>query len=430
MRAISFFSRELGISVVSCIALLALRIRVSMSATGSVSICSSPARLRHARDDALVGEVAQADPAEAELLVHGARPTAAVAAAVLARRELLRARGLDHERLLGHALLVPPVLGERQAQPAQERARLVVGLRRGRDGHVEAADPVDGVVVDLREDDLLADPERVVAATVERARVEPAEVADPRQRDRHEPVEELVHPRATQRHLRADRHPLADLEARDRLPRPAELRTLAGDDRQLIHRVVERLRLELRLADAHVQRHLRDDRHLHDRRVAEVVLQLAAELLLVARLQARHVAVRAVRAHLRSPRSISWPQSARRQTRTFTGSPLISRNLWPMRVARWQTGQTTMTSETSIGAGFSSTPPGWICWPPIRPESRIGRGRWWRLTMLRFSTITRPSRGRAWITRPCLPRSLPLRTWTMSPFRTFIGPLVRVTRSS
>src|SRR5215467_11475818 len=100
MRAISTFSFELGISAVSCSALLALRMRVSMSATGSVSISPSPARLRHARDHALVREVAQADPAEPELLVHGARTTAAVAPRVLAALELLRARRLDHERLL------------------------------------------------------------------------------------------------------------------------------------------------------------------------------------------------------------------------------------------------------------------------------------------------------------------------------------------
>src|SRR5918912_2080506 len=50
----------------------------------------------------------------------------------------------------------------------------------------------------------------------------------------------------------------------------------------------------------------------------------------------------------------------------------------------------------------------------------IGRGRVWRLTMFRFSTTTRRSFGRASITRPCLPRSLPVRMWTRSPFLTLI----------
>src|SRR5215218_2938105 len=96
MRAICSLSCEFGISAVSCIALLALRIRVNMSAIGSVCtrylpisfpvsrakrwdntfprkvrsiFRGSPGTLGHAGDLALVRELAQADPAEAELLV-------------------------------------------------------------------------------------------------------------------------------------------------------------------------------------------------------------------------------------------------------------------------------------------------------------------------------------------------------------------------
>src|SRR5438876_11091846 len=128
MRAISSLSREVGISVRSCNALLALRIRVSMSATGSVSTSRSslPAALGHAGDHALVGELAQADPAEPELLEHGARPPAAVAARVVAHLELLRARRLDDERLLRHLLIPPCLCRERQTEPEQQRAGLVV----------------------------------------------------------------------------------------------------------------------------------------------------------------------------------------------------------------------------------------------------------------------------------------------------------------
>ena len=61
----------------SCIATLALRIRVSMSAMGSVMVISaslpSPAGLGHARDLAGMGELAQADAAETELAVHRTR---------------------------------------------------------------------------------------------------------------------------------------------------------------------------------------------------------------------------------------------------------------------------------------------------------------------------------------------------------------------
>src|SRR5687767_15923408 len=107
-----------------------------MSAMGSVSMFPPlPAALRHAGNGALVGELAQADPAEAELLEHRTRAPAAVAAGVVAHLELLRALLLDDERRLGHALLVLPVVGrEGEPEPAQQRERLLVRRSgRGRD---------------------------------------------------------------------------------------------------------------------------------------------------------------------------------------------------------------------------------------------------------------------------------------------------------
>src|SRR6186997_2952494 len=90
MRAISDLRPEVGISARSCSARLALRILVSMSAIGSVCMLPPlPARLGHARDDALVGEVSQADSTEAELPVGRTCAPAAVAAVVRARLEAL-----------------------------------------------------------------------------------------------------------------------------------------------------------------------------------------------------------------------------------------------------------------------------------------------------------------------------------------------------
>src|SRR5581483_12461183 len=110
MRAISSFSFELGISTRSCSALLALRMRVSMSATGSVSIFRrSPAALRHPGDDALVGELPQANAAEPALLVDRAWPAAPAAARVVAHLVLLRPRGLGDQGFLGHQLRCPSV---------------------------------------------------------------------------------------------------------------------------------------------------------------------------------------------------------------------------------------------------------------------------------------------------------------------------------
>src|SRR5438093_9133626 len=221
MRAISSFSFEDGISTRSCNALLALRMRVSMSATGSVSIASSYQEL---------------------FVMPGITPWWASSRRQIRQSPnfLNTARGRPHllQRLYARVLnfcgraalaiklfLATLLLGrERKAQAAQQRLCLLVRLGGGRDRDVEAADLVDAVVVDLREDDLLAQAQRLVAAPVERVRVQPSEVADPRQCDRDQAIDELPHAVAAQRHARADRHPLADLELRDRLLRAAHLR--------------------------------------------------------------------------------------------------------------------------------------------------------------------------------------------------------------
>src|SRR5918994_1274588 len=398
-----------------------------------------PAALRHAGDRAVVGELPQADPAQAELAEDRTRTPTPVAARVRARLELLRPGLLDHQRLLCHLVLLPLLAGERQAERAQQRERLVVRLGSGRDRDVEPANLGDVVVVDLGKDELLADAERIVSASVERPRVQPTEVANARQRDRHEPVEELPHAVAAERDLRADRHPLADLELRDRLSRLAHLRALPGDDRQLLDRGVELLRVGLRLADAHVERDLGDAGNLHQRE-AELVLQPAAKLAGVELLEPRLVVglrrALACGFSCSHHRSISWPQSARLQTRTWMAPPFASFAIMPTRVGRLQTGHTTITLETDTGAAFSMIPPGITCGAPIRLGSFIGFGREWRFTTFRFSTIKRRSPLRTSSTRPCLPRSLPVNICTRSPFFTFslrdmtTGPPARARRSS
>src|SRR3989337_2175861 len=80
----------------SCIAVFALRTRVSMLAV------SSPARLRQTGDLAGVRELAQAHTAEAELAEHRAGTTAATAPGVRADLELGLAGSLVDECFLGH----------------------------------------------------------------------------------------------------------------------------------------------------------------------------------------------------------------------------------------------------------------------------------------------------------------------------------------
>src|SRR3954451_8041050 len=96
MGAISVFRPEAGISTVSWAAVIPLRIRVRKSAIGSVIDMRSPARLGHARDVAVVRQLAQAQAAQPELPVDRARTPAATTARVRARLVLRRpVRGDD-----------------------------------------------------------------------------------------------------------------------------------------------------------------------------------------------------------------------------------------------------------------------------------------------------------------------------------------------
>src|SRR6185503_9255964 len=115
------------------------------------------------------------------------------------------------------------------------------------DRNVEALDRVDLVVLDLREDDLLADAHREVAAAVEPTRRDATEVANARQRDVHQAVEELPHALAAQGDHDADLLALAELEDGDVLLGAGDDRGLAGDGPELLDRVVDHLGLVLGL---------------------------------------------------------------------------------------------------------------------------------------------------------------------------------------
>src|SRR5579872_3258937 len=106
MRARFSFSLELGMRTVSFMAVLALRMRVSMSAMGSVMVIGaslpSPARLGHSGDLPGVDQHPEADPTQSELAEHGTGPAATPAAGVAPHLELGRALLLLDECLLGH----------------------------------------------------------------------------------------------------------------------------------------------------------------------------------------------------------------------------------------------------------------------------------------------------------------------------------------
>src|SRR2546422_4939455 len=248
ISAIRTLSREAGMSTFSCSARLALRMRVSRSAIGSLRIRPLPARLHDARNLALERQLAEAEPAHLELPEIAARAAAQLAPRIGARAELRLTLGLHDERGLRHTRLLP----ERHSEVREEHLRVLVRAGRRDDVDIHAADLVHLVVDDLREDQLLAEAEGIVAPAVEALGRYAPEVAHPRQGDVDEAVEELVHPRPPERHLRADGDTLAQLEVRDRLLRPRDDRPLARDRLQVGRREVEHLGVLAALAHAHV----------------------------------------------------------------------------------------------------------------------------------------------------------------------------------
>src|SRR5438132_8631692 len=86
--------------------------------------------------------------------------------------------------------------GEGHAEELEQTLRLLVGLRRRHDADLQPAKTVHLVVIDLREGDLLPEPEGVVAAPVERPAGRAAEVADAGQGEHRQALEEVPHPAA------------------------------------------------------------------------------------------------------------------------------------------------------------------------------------------------------------------------------------------
>src|SRR5258706_9774855 len=183
---------------------------------------------------------------------------------------------------------VPPprLRGEGHAEELEQTLRFLVGLRRRHDADLQPAETVHLVVVDLGERDLLAEPERVVAAPIERAAGRAPEVADAREREHREALEEVPHALAAERDLQADRVAGSDLELRDRAPGALDDRLLPGDLREIARGGVDRLGVRQRLADADVHDDLVDAWYLVRIGVLELLDERRDDLAPVAHLEA------------------------------------------------------------------------------------------------------------------------------------------------
>src|SRR5260221_7027358 len=289
---------------------------------------------------------------------------------------------------------------ERKAKGGEQRARLIVVFSGRGDADVEPAQGVDLVVFDFRKNDLLLDAEAVVAAAVERAARDAAEVTDTRDCHGDQPIQELVHALATQGHHAPDRISLADLERRDRLLGLGDHGFLAGDLGEIGNGVVQDLLVRRRLAHAHIQRDLLDARYFHRGLVPELLHEVGHDVLAVIVLQAGHrqVSVLVNQASTISPLDLN--------TRTLRPSSI---SLKPIRSAFLVCGLNSATLEMSIGMSLSTM-------PPVKPF--MGLGRWCFLTRLTPST-TRCLASTIRSTVPRLPLSLPAVTMTASPFLIF-----------
>src|SRR6187200_2827327 len=217
MRAISRFVRDAGTTTSVCRARDAFRTRVSMSAIGSeMFICSLPARLGDARQLAQERTLPEADAAQREAPDEGARPAAHGAAVVRADLELRGPLRLGDQRFLSHCSPSPRLRGEGHAEEFQKLPGLLVGLRRRHDADLQPAETVHLVVVDLGERELLEHPEAVVAPAIERLAGHAAEIADARQGERGQAVEEVPHPLTAEGHLGPDRVARPQAELGDR----------------------------------------------------------------------------------------------------------------------------------------------------------------------------------------------------------------------
>src|SRR5512135_646809 len=108
------------------------------------------------------------------------------------------------------SLLPPRLAGEGHAEEFKKLLALLVGLRRRHDADLQPAETVHLVVVDLREGELLPEAQGVVATPVEGLARDATEVADAREREPREALQEVPHALPAQRDLHADRVARAD----------------------------------------------------------------------------------------------------------------------------------------------------------------------------------------------------------------------------
>src|SRR5271157_764742 len=158
-------------------AMIAFRILVSMSAMGSVIDMDTPlpTRFYYAGQFASQGQIPEADPANIELSHEAPRPAADYASLLCSAAEFDRLSQLFHHTLSRPAsstnlyMALNDLNGpERHTHQLQKLVRFLIRFCRRSDGDVHTPHLVDLVVFDLRKNNLLAQPDRVISSTIKR----------------------------------------------------------------------------------------------------------------------------------------------------------------------------------------------------------------------------------------------------------------------
>jgi len=170
---------------------------------------------------------------------------------------------------------------EGHAEEAEQFPCFFVAIGGGDDGDVHPLGEVDGVRIDFGEDELLADAEGVVAVAVEAFGIDAAEVPDPGQGHVDESIEEFVHTPAPQSHPTADFIPGTEAEAADRFAGLGDLRSLSGNEGQMLHRLLEAFFVLEGFAYPHVDDNFFQPRQTQDILAAEFLAQGRYDLLIV-----------------------------------------------------------------------------------------------------------------------------------------------------
>src|SRR4051812_40819201 len=106
-------------------------------------------------------------------------------------REFLRAVEFGEFLCAGHGRFLNASMPEGDAELGEKSSTLFVGTSRSHERDVHSLDRVDLVVVDLGKNDLLAQAHREVALAVEAFGRNALEIADARQAERDQTIDEL-----------------------------------------------------------------------------------------------------------------------------------------------------------------------------------------------------------------------------------------------